>query len=70
MFMEGIISYQEFIEGDLELINRSDVVLMRGEWESSTGANKERRHALITKKPVFEHMSELFEWVEKQEKKQ
>jgi len=66
LLMEGIATYEEFILGDLELVKRSDAVLMIGSWDNSKGAKQERDYALTIGKPVFTTMTDLFEWVEKQ----
>ncbi len=69
LFMEGIIPYEEFVEGDLVLIERCDAVLMSGDWDQSKGACMEREHAATIGKPIFDTMHSLFEWVESQEEK-
>jgi len=66
LFMEGVVSYDEFILGDLELVQRSDAVYMIGDWEKSKGAQKEYRHAAFSGMPVFYTLDNLKTWVEKQ----
>lgn len=45
--------YEDYIEGDLELLERCDAVVMLPGWEESAGAVKERNAALIEMIPIF-----------------
>lgn len=59
----GILTHQEFIEGDLEIINRCDAVLMLDGWMSSRGATQEYTHAKVGGKLVFCDMAALLLWL-------
>lgn len=48
------IPAEAFMEGELELIRRSDLVVMLPEWKYSRGAIAERAFAESVGKPVFE----------------
>jgi hypothetical protein len=56
--MGGLIPRDTLIEGDLELVERSDGIIMIGEWGASRGAIKELSHARALGKRVFfeDHM--------------
>lgn len=47
------ITYDQFIAGDLEIINAVDALVMLPGWEKSKGANIERAHALSLGIPVY-----------------
>lgn len=59
----GILTHQEFIQGDLEIINRCDAVLMLDGWKSSKGAVQEFKHAKFTGRLVFEDIACLMLWL-------
>jgi nucleoside 2-deoxyribosyltransferase len=48
------ISPETFMEGELELIRRSDFVVMLPEWRHSRGAAAEKQFAEEIGKPVYE----------------
>lgn len=52
-FESNDISYDDFIKGDLELLNRCDAILMLPEWEESKGANLEFEFARDFHIPIF-----------------
>lgn len=54
LFMGGPdLRHDDFMEGDLELIDRSDVVVMLPGWENSTGAKMEYSHAVELRLPIM-----------------
>jgi hypothetical protein len=58
-FFQGAADDAIWLEGDLELLRRSDVVLMVPGWKASQGATKEYELARELKKPVFQQLSAL-----------
>lgn len=52
-----------WLDGDLELLRRSDAILMTPDWERSTGARAERDFAHTHGIPVFYQLSELDVWL-------
>lgn len=66
LLMEGAISYDEYLLGDLELVKRSDAVLMIGDWKDSKGAIQEREFAGFHNIPIFYTMIKLRWWVREQ----
>lgn len=59
----NLLSHQEFVDGDLEIVRRCDAVFMVDGWERSSGANRERACALDNGLPVFMFMDVLREWL-------
>lgn len=55
------VAPEVFIAGDLELVRRSDFVVMLPEWRYSRGASDERAFALEIGKDVYE-WEEFLEW--------
>jgi hypothetical protein len=55
-------TYEDFIQGDLEIIARCDTVFMMASWVKSMGANREREQAFKIGKPVFNSFKELEKW--------
>lgn len=64
--MESVISHEEFMLGDLELVKRSDAVYMIGSWLKSKGAMQEREFAEFHNIPIFQTMTALRWWVREQ----
>ena len=58
-------TYEDFIEGDFEMVRRVDAVFMLPEWEMSKGANLERRVALERNIPVFYTIKDINAWRDK-----
>ena len=58
-FYQGALPDQVWLDGDLEMIMRSDVVMMVEGWEHSVGACEERRTALEMGIPVVYTLEEL-----------
>jgi hypothetical protein len=48
------LTHDDFVEGDLLLVERSDIIVMAPDWQISDGACTEREHALAVDIPVFE----------------
>ena len=53
MLMDGFCKDEVFLRGDLELLSRSDAILLLPDWERSSGATGEYLHALKLKIPHF-----------------
>lgn len=52
-----------WLKGDLELLRRSDAVLMTPDWHRSSGAIAERKFAEDSGIPVFETVDTLRDWL-------
>lgn len=52
-----------WLEGDLELLRRSDAVVLVKGWESSSGAIEEVLHAIYRDIPVFTDLNYLAIWI-------
>jgi hypothetical protein len=50
---DGDIPDENFLDGDIELMKRCDLVVMIPDWEKSTGAVNEKKIAEEVKIPVF-----------------
>lgn len=50
---DGIVGADDFIEGDLVLVERCDLVVFLPNWAHSQGAKQEFRHAVQHGKPVY-----------------
>ena len=67
--MDDAVSEEEFIERDLEIVERCDAILMLPGYEHSQGAIAEMRHAVSCSLPVFswDDLKPLRDWaVERQ----
>jgi hypothetical protein len=53
-----------WLEGDLELLRRSDALLLTEGWQASRGAQREYQLAVELGLPVFEVLGRLKRWVE------
>jgi len=53
MFMDGACHNETWINGDLELLRRSDIVVMLKGWEGSEGAKREHLEAIEHKKKII-----------------
>ena len=62
-FFGGALPDETWLEGDKELIRRSDAVLMMREWMTSTGACCENAWASLLGKPVLYSLAELEDWL-------
>ena len=59
--MDGIIPHESWIEGDLVMVDRCDIVIMLPRWECSSGACKEHDRAKKRLKPIFYAETDDFE---------
>lgn len=50
--MDGVVPDEVFLNGDLELLRRSDIVVMLPGWKSSQGAAQEYNLAVELKKEI------------------
>lgn len=51
-----------WLEGDLELLRRSDAMFLVPGWERSQGATAERQYAVDHAIPIFEDPDRLADW--------
>ena len=58
-YFGGVLPDSVWLEGDLELVRRSDAVLMIPGWEDSEGAKSEKVFAEECRIPVLESLDEL-----------
>jgi hypothetical protein len=59
-FMDGPdLGHDVFIQGDLEMINRSDCIFMMMGWEDSVGAAMEYRKAVENGMPIYYRLDEV-----------
>jgi len=58
------IKDDEYIKGDLVILERCDVLFMVPEWESSKGALGEHQRAAELLIPIFEEKDALLDWAE------
>ena len=63
-FFDGAADDKVWLEGDLEILVRCDVVLLTDDWERSSGARAEVAHAREWNVPVFMTLETLREWSE------
>jgi len=52
-FMDGACPDETWLEGDLELLRRSDIVVMLRGWKQSEGARREHEEAKALKKRII-----------------
>ncbi len=62
-FFHGEGADEFWIEGTLELLRRADALITTENWERSTGARGEVLEAKRLGLPVFNHVSELANWL-------
>jgi hypothetical protein len=65
-FYFGAVPEATVIEGDLELLRRSDAVLFVGDWENSKGSMGELEEACRINLPRFFSIDQLFVWLRAQ----
>jgi nucleoside 2-deoxyribosyltransferase len=61
---QGALPDATWLTGDLELVRRSDAVVMIGDWQHSQGACAEKAYAEARDVPVFESMELLATWLQ------
>ncbi len=52
-FMDGACDDSIWLQGDLELLRRSDIIVMLEGWEKSKGARREFEEALLLQKEII-----------------
>ena len=62
-FYEGVLPRATWLEGDLELLRRSDALLLVKGWEESAGTRAEVQHAARLHIPTFERLEWLNRWL-------
>jgi len=62
-FFDGAADDSIWLEGDLELLRRSDCVVLVDGWENSSGACEEVIHAIDQNIPVFTNLNRLAIWI-------
>jgi hypothetical protein len=62
MFFTGAAPDSMWLDGDLELLRRSDAVLLTDNWEKSSGARAEVEEANRVGIPVFTSLAALVMW--------
>jgi hypothetical protein len=65
-FYFGAVPETTVIEGDLELLRRSDAVLFVGDWKNSKGSKGELEEAHRLNLPRFFSTDELYVWLRAQ----
>ena len=60
-FFQGAAPDDVWLRGDLEILDRCDAVVLAPNWESSSGAKEEVRHAAMHEIPVFEWETQMGE---------
>ena len=58
-------SYGDYLRADLEMVRRSDAMIMVDNWHDSRGAKEERKLAMQYRKPIFYTVKEAIAWKEK-----
>ena len=65
--MGGLATHDEFIAGDLEIIERCcDAMIMLEGWEDSEGAVIEHDHMNVLDRPIFYGAENFKRWLKKQ----
>ena len=62
-FWDGLISWEDFLQGDLAIIERCDALLLVDGWRKSKGTRKEVDHAERHGIPVFHNIKSLEKWL-------
>lgn len=62
-FFDGAADDSIWLEGDKELLRRSDAMMLTPDWEKSSGARAERQVALDSGIPVFDNLEALKLWL-------
>jgi len=61
---DGEADNEVWLQGDLELLRRSDGLLLVGEWQLSEGAKVEHQLAIDLGLPIFHSTTRLRGWIE------
>ena len=56
--------YEDYIEGDLNILEKCDAVFMLRNWRKSNGSRIEHMRAQGLKKPIFKTIEDLDGWYE------
>lgn len=62
-FFDGAADDSIWLEGDKELLRRSDALMLTPDWEKSSGARAERQTAIDNHIPVFDTLESLKNWL-------
>lgn len=62
-YFGGVLPDNIWLEGDKELIRRSDALFMLNGWENSKGATSEKTFAEKLDIPVFEDIKAIRDWI-------
>jgi len=65
-YFGGALPDAAWLEGDKELIRRSDAVLLMNTWSASPGASQEKEFADTIGKAVLSSLDELRHWLARQ----
>lgn len=63
--LDSTLQYDDYMEGDLVLLGKSDAVFLIDGWSKSKGSKMEMQKAIQRRIPCFTSMDELEEWAEK-----
>ena len=64
-YFHGLMPDQFFLDGTLELMRRCDVLLLTGEWRTSSGCLKEWEEAQRLKMPILFGVDDLRKYMER-----
>jgi hypothetical protein len=64
-FFDGAADDAIWLEGDTELLRRSDALMLTPDWNKSSGASAERQTAIDAGIPVFDSLVALKIWLGK-----
>ena len=62
-FYEGTLPRETWLAGDLELLRRSDALVLVKGWEESVGTRAEVEYAARLRIPIFERLEWLDRWL-------
>jgi nucleoside 2-deoxyribosyltransferase len=58
---QGVLPDQVWLDGDLAILKKCDVLLMTPDWKRSAGATAEHEYALQLGMPVYHSLQELMQ---------
>jgi len=61
-YLDGLLTRNQWIAGDLIMLKRCDAIFMLPGWEDSAGACEERAYALANGIPIFDDIATLICW--------